>query len=118
MHLASSRVYLQQPQHALSIVYLCDWEMQVLLERLHDSFCLFIAQQPIVDKDAVQPVPKHLMHQRCRNSAVHSARESADHMIVWPHLNKPLSSKLHKHDACLRSSKGLLGEGREAILLQ
>lgn len=44
------------------------------------------AQEAIVNKDTVEALANHFVHQRCRDCAVHTAAERADHVLVRRHL--------------------------------
>ena len=44
------------------------------------------AQEAVVDKDAVQALADHFVHQRCRDRTVHAAAQRADHVLVRRHL--------------------------------
>lgn len=78
---------LKELQQAGPSIYFGDWEMEVLLEGVHDSLCLFVAQEAVVDEDAVQPLAQDFVHQSCRHCAIHTAREGTDDVILGTNLS-------------------------------
>jgi len=46
-----------------------------------------VAQQAVVDEDAVQAVAQHLVHQRRRHCGVDASAQRADHVLLVAHLH-------------------------------
>ncbi len=52
-----------------------------------------VAQEAVVDEDAVEAVAQHLVHQRRRDGAVHAAGQRADDVLLGAHLRgEPMQS--------------------------
>ena len=46
-----------------------------------------VAQEAVVDEDAVQAIPQDAVHQRSGDGAVHAAGQRADDVLLWAHLH-------------------------------
>ena len=58
-----------------------------------------VAEKTIVNKDAVQAISQHLVHQSCSYSAVYSTGQGADHMVLRSHLQALYSPSYHGNAA-------------------
>mmetsp|Transcript_2785 Transcript_2785/g.6106 ORF Transcript_2785/g.6106 Transcript_2785/m.6106 type:complete len:238 (+) Transcript_2785:230-943(+) len=87
----------QPVQHDLAVVHTGDRQVQVVGEGVHHALLLLVAQQPVIHKHAVQPLPQHLVDQGGGHCAVHTTRQGADGVILGAHQLSNLAQLLLQH---------------------
>mmetsp|Transcript_21332 Transcript_21332/g.63931 ORF Transcript_21332/g.63931 Transcript_21332/m.63931 type:complete len:420 (+) Transcript_21332:678-1937(+) len=88
---------LEPRHHRRDVVDARDGQVQVVLKRVHHALTLVEAQQPIVDKHAVQTVAQDLVHERRGHGGVDAAGECADGVVIRANLRLNLPKRLVEH---------------------
>eukprot|EP00955_Chlamydomonas_euryale_P039098 351299-Chlamydomonas_euryale.AAC.6 len=90
---------LEPRHHRRDVVDARDGQVQVVLKRVHHALTLVEAQQPIVDKHAVQTVAQDLVHERRGHGGVDAAGECADGVVIRANLqivHEPSSNQVSR----------------------